>query len=247
MKQYKLKWDFNKAVELLNKGFTYAEISRELKVNTITIQCYFLKHFGKKEKNTNTAKRIELSQIQKEVLFGGLLGDINLHISKKNNSKNAFGKIEHSTKQLELVNYKKNIFSNISNDVKSIKRFDSRTNKTYYSSYFNLNTNPVLTEWFNLFYKNNKKIIPENLSLLTPLAIAIWFMDDGYKIGKTYGFSTNSFSKDEIERLSLYLYDKFKLKTTIQSNNRLYIKMESSGLFNYLVSPFILESMKYKL
>lgn len=244
MKQYKILWDIEKAISLYKEGYNYKEIADILNIKRMTVNCYFLRHFGKTNRES---KRIELSNIQKEVLFGGLLGDINLHLPKSNKSKNAFGKVEHSTKQLELVEYKKKIFENISNNIKSIERFDIRTNKIYYSSYFNLYSNPVLTEWFTLFYKDNKKIIPDELNLLTPLALAIWYMDDGYKVGKSYGFSTNCFDKNDIEKISLYLLNKYNLKTTIHSNNRLYIIKESSGLFNYLISPYILESMKYKL
>lgn len=58
---------------------------------------------------------------------------------------------------------------------------------------------------YKLFYSNNKKkILPSNIeNLLTPLALAIWIMDDG--TWKAYGvrIATNCFTKQEVELLVL--------------------------------------------
>ena len=47
----------------------------------------------------------------------------------------------------------------------------------------------------DIWYKNNIKRVPESIGqYLTPLALAIWIMDDGAKVSKGLKFSTNSFS-----------------------------------------------------
>ena len=59
-------------------------------------------------------------------------------------------------------------------------------------------------------YKKYKKIIPYNISdYLTPLALAVWFMDDGSKINNTVRIATNCFTYAEIENLSTVLYKKY--------------------------------------
>jgi hypothetical protein len=108
-------------------------------------------------------------------------------------------------------------------------------------------SNQTLTEFYNMFYKFNKKIIPEDLSLLTPLAIAIWFMDDGYKSKNGYYLSTNSFTIEDINKTRKYLFNKYDIESSIDKNNRIYIFAKSINTFNKLISEYIIETMKYKL
>lgn len=71
---------------------------------------------------------------------------------------------------------------------------------------------------WDLFYANGRKCVPNNLSIyLTPLALAIWIMDDGSKVGKGLKFSTNSFTFDECRSLVKVLFDKYNIKSSIQS------------------------------
>ena len=104
---------------------------------------------------------------------------------------------------------------------------------------------------YKLFYTNNKvKVVPNNISeLLTPLALAIWIMDDGtWKPGVR--IATNCFTKEEVELLSLALDSKFNLKSSLHKNNsnyQLYIKQESLPLLRKLVLPYMVPSMHYKL
>ena len=238
----KTKWDLEKAIELKNKGYRYAEIARELNVKSITIQTYFLKHFGRLETITNEAKNNELTFEQKQVLFGGLLGDANLTLQHKN----AWGKIEHSKAQELYVLHKKEKLFNLTNNVKYLERFDKRTFKIYYSCKFELLSNPALNEFYHLFYKDKIKIIPDDLSLLTPLAIAIWYMDDGTKELSGYSFSAMCFSLTDIKKLSEKLLD-YDIETTIRKSGTLYVKNNSAKIFKNLIQEFVIDSMKYKL
>jgi hypothetical protein len=44
-----------------------------------------------------------------------------------------------------------------------------------------------------MFYKDNIKIIPRNLGdYLTPLALAIWFLNNGSKLGQGAQIALNS-------------------------------------------------------
>ena len=97
-----------------------------------------------------------------------------------------------------------------------------------------------------MFYYSGKKRIPDNLSLLTPLAIAIWFMDDGTK-QFSYKIATDSFEKVDIQRLQEFLKMEWNIETTIQWDNGLYIRSKSKEEFKKLIEPYVIESMKYKL
>jgi hypothetical protein len=97
------------------------------------------------------------------------------------------------------------------------------------------------------------KIIPLNIEeYLTPLALAIWFMDDGSKIGNSARIATNCFLHNEIIFLSEVLYKKYNLKTSVLSSginkgHIIYISTKSMTDFIDIVKPFMLPSLFYKL
>jgi len=124
--------------------------------------------------------------------------------------------------------------------VRKIIRFSTWT----YTSF-----NWIHDEW----YVNGIKCIPKSIDqYLTPLALAIWIMDDGAKVGKGFKFSTNSFTYDECIYLIHVLYKNFNLKASVQSAGTkdkyiIYIWKESINDLCKIVSPFIIPEMKYKL
>lgn len=247
----KLTWDLQTALELRNLNISYSDIARFLKVKPITIQTYFLKHYGKLPYNTNTSKNRILGGIEQQVLFGTLLGDGNLRIDYKNKSKNTSGKIEHSQKQITLLELKKELFGNLCSEIKQIIRFDKRTKNNYYSCYIRFKTNPELNKFYEMFYKDSVKKVPDDLKLLTPLAIAIWYMDDGVKATKGgYYFSTNSFTKEDTKRLAKELENRYNLNTSLHYKGKeqymIYIKKSSASDFEKLIENYIIPSMYYK-
>lgn len=232
--------------KLFKNGKNYKEIAKILNVNQNTLNSYFIRKYGILPSEKRQSKSIKLTQNQKETLFGTLLGDGNLRMFKK--GKNASGKIEHCEKQLEFIKFKHKILENLSADIYLSNRIDNRfINSNYIAYSFRINTNPDLNIFYNMFYNNGKKFIPKDLSLLTPLAIAIWFMDDGSKTKESYTIATNSFLKEDVNRLREYLYNQYNIETTIQKSNAIYIKVNSQKIFTNLISPFIIESMQYKM
>jgi len=74
-------------------------------------------------------------------------------------------------------------------------RLDKRTNKVYNTWHFSTISSPIFTEIYELFYLNNKKIIPVNIiDLIGPASLAFWIMCDGYKHNKGVTIATNAFS-----------------------------------------------------
>jgi len=102
-----------------------------------------------------------------------------------------------------------------------------------------------------LWYDKNIKRLPECLSeYLTPLALAIWIMDDGAKVGNSLKLSTNSFKECVI--LVNILNENFDIKASIHSAGKkdqylVYIFKESIDNLKNIVFPYIIPEMKYKL
>lgn len=64
------------------------------------------------------------------------------------------------------------------NGVKYWKQFDKRTQKTYESCRFG--TKSLFKEFYPLFYSSGIKRLPLGFEdMIDPLALAIWYMDDG--------------------------------------------------------------------
>lgn len=110
---------------------------------------------------------------------------------------------------------------------------------------------------FNWIYKNwyvnGSKCIPKDIgNYLTPLALAIWIIDTGGRVGNGLKWTTNSFSYQDCLCLCNVLFEKYNLRTSVQSAGVLnqyviYVHKESMPLLRDLVKPYIVSSMLYKL
>ena len=115
---------------------------------------------------------------------------------------------------------------------------------------FTTRTLPCITKLYNIFYLNNKKVVPTTLyDLLTWEALAYWIMGDGtYNSGVK--IQTNSFTIKEVVFILNILIIKFNLECSLhfqRGNPIIYIKSKSlkRNLDNIL--PFMHDSMKYKI
>lgn len=105
----------------------------------------------------------------------------------------------------------------------------------------------------DLWYSNGKKTVPCNIDLyLTPLALAIWIMDDGAKAGKGLKFCTNCFSYKDCLKLVNVLSNKFNIKSTVHSagaDNQyvIYVWKESMNELRKIVKPYMIREMRYKI
>jgi ubiquinol-cytochrome c reductase cytochrome b subunit len=56
--------------------------------------------------------------------------------------------------------------------------------------------------FYKIFNGQNTKVVPKNIAdYLSPLALAVWIMDDGTCQGSGVIISTNSFPKEEVQFL----------------------------------------------
>jgi len=122
-------------------------------------------------------------------------------------------------------------------------------NKSYY---FKTLSSNCFNIYHSIFYPNQIKIVPFNIeNLLTPIGLAYWAMDDGYKIKNNFGFSTEGYTKEDVELLRKVMLNKFSLDSSLHNANngryRLYIKTNSMRKFKELVEPHFHPSMVYKI
>src|SRR5262249_52280898 len=126
------------------------------------------------------------------------------------------------------------------------------TNRIYRSLRFY--TKAVLKEFRNVFYRDRKKIIPNELGdLLDPIATGVWFMDDGGRGARTprgLVFNTSCYSEAEQIALQSIFAERFGVQVSIHKVGRgfqLYVRSKSFERFTSLISPHIVPSMRYKL
>ena len=106
---------------------------------------------------------------------------------------------------------------------------------------------------YDLWYNNKIKHVPKCIDqYLTPLALAIWIMDEGAKVDQNLKFFTYSFSYNDCLLLIKTLKNNFNIKASIQLAGKkdqyiICIWKESMTDLKNIVSPYIIPEMKYKL
>lgn len=152
----------------------------------------------------------KLSETQKEIITGLLLGDGHLSIGGR--AKNPRLRINRSAVDEEYAVWIANHFKKFTSDkaLRKTKVFDRRNGKHYNRISFNTLRNEAFLENYESWYRYtpNKKI-PSNI-VFTPLTLAVWFADDGSFYKRSSGgheitFATQSFSEKEVDFLLSYL------------------------------------------
>lgn len=199
-----------------------------------------------------------LSDRSKEIIFGSILGDGSLKLHKP--YKNARFSFKHSVKQrdyflwkakeLEEISSEKNIWEQKNDGFGLDKiRFQSRALEE-------------LTDLYKLTHRKNKLVIKRKwLNKMSPLSLAVWWMDDGSIIanGRKGGICTDSFDLESQKLLANYLKKVWKVqvsinpitrnyKSDVKKYYRLWISSsEELKKFLRIILPHIkIESMLYK-
>lgn len=187
---------------------------------------------------------LKLTQIQKAVIVGSVLGDGYLQQSK--NGQSARLQIRNTTKQKQYVLWKYNYLKNL---VVSPPRYDKYNNSWLFETMFH----PELLPYHKLFYSGRKKIIPRNIAEIfrEPLTLAVWIMDDGngYKNYKALRISSYCFTEIGHWLLQECLRDNFGVSISIYrepKGNVIYIPAISAQKLFLLVSSYIHPVMQYK-
>ena len=193
----------------------------------------------------NRRSTLALTDEQKQLIIGTLLGDGSLIV-------NSWGKhyrlqIEHQVAHEEYVQWK---YQKFYDWVLSPPKMLGRTQ----SVKFRTMSHPELTALHALFYPEHRKVIPLNINelLRSPIALAVWFMDDGaYKSRNTFTISTHCFVKrSEQYQLIQCLKANFGLHASLHNDgkgHRLYIPSQSGKKFKDIIRPYMVDCMRYKI
>lgn len=195
---------------------------------------------------------LKLTKLQREIIIGLMLGDG--HLETQNNGKTYRLKVEYGERQKSYIDWIWNIFKEWTRTSPQLKSKKSQSGKIIKSYYFNTYSHNAFRFYGHQFYHEKTKIIPKIIGkLLSPLSIAVWFMDDGsWKSNKhrTYILHVDGYKKKELANSQKVLKIKFGIETTLHhqyKNWRIYVKTSSAEKFKNLVSPYVISEMTYKL
>lgn len=243
--------------EYYDNKLTQREIGLKYGVSRQLVNRYFKKYNLSPLNPYERCQEQELTQIQHEFLIGTMLGDGCLQMMR--GSKNAWLTIKHCSNQKEYVEWKYDIIKPFNAcEIKYSVEFDERYKKDREKYYFRTICHPIFTAYHKMFYEYGVKTITNEITNeISPLSIATWFMDDGYKSGRYLAFCTHSFTSPELERLRVMLDKKFNISTVLWSdgyrkgnNQKMYkiaVTQKSVPDLIDIMKPYIIESMKYKI
>ena len=197
-------------------------------------------------------KQMSLTAFQHQVLIGTLLGDGHL----ERNGRHVRLKIDHAVAQKEYVWWKYHAFqSHAAAPPKTVQFTDRRNGATRNHCRFATRSLIDFDEYHALFYFDRMKIIPQTVrdEGLTPLMLAVWYMDDGARRTdcRALRLHTNGYRLEEQEVLVEMLRVSFAVEAKVHrvrgDQYTLYIPSGQAVEFCRLVEPFVLPQFRYKL
>lgn len=196
---------------------------------------------------------LKLDKLQREIIIGLMLGDG--HLETQNQGRSYRLKIEYSERQKEYIDWLWSMFQSWSSKPPQLKIKRLKTGTIIKSFYFTTYSHGAFRFYAQQFYLMGLgKVIPKMIKkLLTPLNVAIWFMDDGSwksDLHKTYIIHVDGYRKIDLTRIQNAFREKFGIETALHKqydNWRLYIKTQSANKFKSLIEPYVIPSMQYKL
>lgn len=199
--------------------------------------------------------RLRLTDEQREILIGTMLGDG--HLETQNKGRTYRLKIEHSIQQKLYVDWFFQMFQEwvqTAPVVRSREVVFRGIKKSYERIGFATFSAGQFRFYAKLFYQAGKKVVPKLIHRwLTPRALAVWYMDDGSiksNQHRTVFLNTQGFSELEIKRLQRALEERYGIKSAIRiqkDGRQIYLLAETVEIFLKLIEPFVIPSMRYKL
>ncbi|HEX2118191.1 MAG TPA: hypothetical protein VHF91_03340, partial [Acidimicrobiales bacterium] len=196
-----------------------------------------------------------LSDFQWEVILGGLMGDGAL--SRTRSGHGARYRFDHCARQSEYCDWKGSHFANIGAS-RSVRASDGVVA-------VDVRPLPELAELRRAVYVGGKKVLSDDyLKQLTPLSLAIWYMDDGSFSNRSKGRqkrTEDGSGRSEIcvqamesttrARLVAYLADTWGINAKLVSSGAnkavLVFAKDETAKLHALIAPFVHPSMQYKL
>jgi recombination protein RecA len=194
-----------------------------------------------------------LSDFQWEIILGGLMGDGAL--SPTRSGHGARFRFGHGAKQAPYAEWKASLLANIG---------VSRSTRTDGAVFADVRPLPELAELRRAVYVDGKKVFDHDyLKSLTPLALAIWYQDDGMFTLRAKGVqerTRDGSGRSEIcieamepttrVRLLEHLRDTWGICPKLidrAGKAVLQFPKDETAKFHALIAPFVHPSMEYKL
>lgn len=184
-----------------------------------------------------------LTKFERQIVVGSLLGDGYMRIIP--GRSDAFLEINHSLKAKAYVDYK----------FESLKRLcisapkERSTNEGRVAYRFFTRQSKVFTDLYHQFYRQGKKKIPIDL-VIDPVILAVWYMDDGSKSrDRDVYLNTQQFSISDQKKL-LYCLRSLDIRARMNKDKqyvRIRIMKESIAPFMKIITPHVIDAMRYKL
>jgi recombination protein RecA len=198
-----------------------------------------------------------LGRQQFQLILGSLMGDGNLSPNRRGRSGTRF-RMGHGARQAAYLDWKASLLGNIAY---------ARTVNAKGAVFADFTPLPELRELHEAVYfgDGKKHLSWEYLKSLTPLALAVWYMDDGGFTVRSKGVqerTTGGTGRVEIcveamslgsrERLVHYLRDTHGLDVKLRYSGArkvsvLLFSTAASEKFQEIVAPYMHPSMEYKL
>ena len=210
---------------------------------------------------------VPLDQSVLHPLIGNLLGDGSLIFTKKDlEGKPKPNSNAHFAMTLKNKDYVYHLWGKIYSSICTSTipnpwpnpKTGKPTTQYHFSTRSLVSLSLLHSQWYK--WSDSKsgfiKIVPLNIGdLLTPIGLAHWIMDDGYKHGRGIVICTESFTLFEVELLKSVLEKNFGLQITINIRKtstskigyRIYINASSYDKLVTLVKPYFIPEMYYKL
>jgi len=205
----------------------------------------------------------EISDEFKNIIVASYFGDGTFSKIIPGKNKHSYLKISHGIKQADYAKWKANLFGSFANEPYIVNR--TFRDKPYQCITFETKTHPFCTQLRECYFSGRKVIKNWMMSYLDPLALCIWYLDDGDFIWKRERRKDNSiresfggarislgiYSEEECRLFHSALYERYNINSTIHLESGKYKRMylnitEANKLFS-IISPFVIESMKYKI
>jgi len=198
-----------------------------------------------------------LGDQQIQVILGSLMGDGNLSPNRRGRTGTTF-RMGHGARQAAYLDWKVSLLGNIK---------CSRTTNARGAVFAHFTPLPELAELRDAVYfgDGKKHLSWDYLKALTPLALAIWYMDDGSFTVRSEGVQqrtsggsgrieicVEAMSPGTRDRLTQYLRETHGLDVRLAQNGArrkavLIFTTAAASKFQSLVAPYIHPSMEYKL
>ena len=167
-------------------------------------------------------------------------------------------RIQHSQNQLEYLKWKRKLLIKSGINCSIIKYKDNNNFPAYY---FYTKSYDFIRNFKNKYYFPTKKeCILNNLEVLTPLSIAIWYMDDGglsqkYRDGQLVAnelMLNTGFQKDENQIIIDYFKKYWDINFSQCKNNSVYrlrCGTKEARKFADIVKPYLIQNSEllYKI